>query len=128
MLAQTYAVLERYTDALTALRTAEEIGGRKPLILVELASVLNRLGEREKARRILGELIELSRREHVPLYQLALAHLSLGDETTAFDLVEQAYEQHSTLLPWIAIDIGWQVSRNHPRMIRMLDKLNLPHS
>ena len=56
MLAQTYAVLERYTEALTALRTAEEIGGRKPLILVELASVLNRLGERERARRTTGRV------------------------------------------------------------------------
>jgi eukaryotic-like serine/threonine-protein kinase len=128
MLAQTYTALERYTEALTALKTAEEVAGRKPLVLVERALVLNRLGQRENAKRLLGELIELSRREHVPLYQLAIAHLSLGDETTAFDLVEQAYDQHSTLLPWIAIDIGWRVSRNHPRMIRILDKLNLPHS
>jgi len=57
-----------------------------------------------------------------------MAHYAVGDEATAFDLIDKAYEQRSTILPWMASDIGWRTARSHPRMVRILEKLNVPNS
>jgi len=126
MLAQCLTALGRHEEALATLRTAQDLAGHRPIVLTELTFVLAHLGQTEEARRMLSTLIELSRREHVPLYQLAVAHYAVGDEATAFDLMDKAYEQHSSILPWMGSDIAWRVARNHPRMTRILEKLNVP--
>jgi len=126
MLSQALTELGRYADAMATLRIAEDLAGARPIILAELTSLLPQLGHSDEARQTLGRLIELSGREHVPRYQLALAHYAVGDEATAFDLIEKAYLQHSTLLPWMASDVAWRRARNHPRMVQILEKLNVP--
>ena len=126
MLAQCLTALGRHEEALATLRMAQDLAGHRPIVLTELTFVLAHLGQTEEARRMLSTLIELSRREHVPLYQLAVAHYAVGDEATAFDLMDKAYEQHSSILPWMGSDIAWRVARNHPRMTRILEKLNVP--
>ena len=80
------APLERDTGGDGDLRTAEEIAGPEAADPGGTGVGAEPAGRKGEARRLLGELIGLPEREHVPLYQLALAHLSLGEETTAFDL------------------------------------------
>jgi serine/threonine protein kinase/Flp pilus assembly protein TadD len=124
MLAESLAVLRRYDESLAVLHTAEEVAGPRPLIITELAFVLGRMGRGEDARRSLGELIERSSREHVPVYLLAVAHHSVGNEETGFDLLERACDERSTMVPWIGTHVFWAGAKNHPRLARILDKLN----
>jgi serine/threonine protein kinase/Flp pilus assembly protein TadD len=128
MLAESLTLLGRHDEAMAALRTAESLAGQKPLILAELALLLGQLGRVEDARRVLREMTELSQREHVPLYQLAIAHYAAGDQATAFDLLDRAYDQRSSVLPWMGNDFGWRMARNHPRIVRILEKLNPPET
>lgn len=126
MLSQVLTGLGRYDEAMAMLRSAEDTAGPRPIILAELTFLLAQMGQIDRARQTLGRLIELSRGEHVPLYQLAVAHYAVGEQAIAFDLIEKAYEERSTILPWLGSDNAWRVARSHPRMTRILEKLNVP--
>ncbi|HEX6434121.1 MAG TPA: tetratricopeptide repeat protein, partial [Gemmatimonadales bacterium] len=128
MLSQAFTAQGRYDEAMAALRAAEDLTGHRPLILAELIFLTAQRGQIEEARRLLAELVELSGRQHVPVYQLALAHYAVGDQATAFDLIDKAYQQRSTILPWMASDTAWRMARSDPRMTRILEKLNVPHN
>jgi hypothetical protein len=83
----------------------------------------------KEAGGLARELTELAEREHVPLYYLALARSAAGEEVAALDLLEAAFEQRSTVLPWIGCDCFWDQSlRRHPRFVRLLERLDLPQS
>ncbi len=127
MLAQSLAQLSRYEEAMTALRSAQAIAGIRPLILAELTCVRSLMGRKEEARQAFRDLTQLAEREHVPLYYLALAYFSVGEESAALDLMDAAYDQRSTVMPWMGIDVGWGTLRRHPRFARLLEKLDLPN-
>jgi serine/threonine-protein kinase len=126
MLAQSLCQLSRYEEAIAALRSALAVAGPKPLVLAELAYVYSRMGQPDQSRELLRQLTDLGRREYVPLYYLALGHLSAGDTSTALDLMDTAYDQRSTVLPWLSIDVAWSSLHRHPRFVRLLEKLDLP--
>ena len=127
MLAQSLSQLSRNEEAITMLRSAQGIAGPRPLILAELTCVLSRMGQAEEARHVLGELTSIAGREHVPLYYLAYAHSSVGEESVALDLLEAAYDQRSTVIPWMGGELGWGSLRRHPRFVRLLERLDVPN-
>jgi eukaryotic-like serine/threonine-protein kinase len=126
MLAESLTALRRYDEALAVLQDAEEVTGPRSLLFMLLAFVLGRMGRMEDGRRALGKLIELSNRGHVPLYHLAVAHYSVGSEAAAFDNLERAYDQRSTMLPWLGMHGFWDNATGHPRFRRILEKLDSP--
>ena len=127
MLAQSLCQLSRYDEAIAALRSAHAIAGPKPLILTTLANVYARMGQLDSGRQALQELTEVARREHVSLYYLGLAHCGLGEGSAALDLMEKAYEERSTVLPWLSTDMAWSPLHHHPRFVRLLERLDLPY-
>jgi tetratricopeptide (TPR) repeat protein len=50
-------------------------------------------GERTKAMDILDELKALSQHRYVSRFDIALVHLGLGDRTSTFQWLEEAYQQ-----------------------------------
>jgi TolB-like protein/Flp pilus assembly protein TadD len=99
----------RYPNALWFLALALEQKGRQAEALAQLEkavtltsafhfrALLGRalalLGERTRAEDILADLQAASRREYVSPFDLAVIHCGLGDLTTAFQYLEQAFEQ-----------------------------------
>ena len=126
MLAQSLCQLSRYQEAMAALLSAQAIAGPRPVILAQLAYVYSQLGQIDGARQTLQQLTDLAGREHVPLYYLALAHCAVGEDSAALDLMETAYEQRSSVLPWLSIDVAWGPIRRHPRFVRLLERLDIP--
>jgi predicted Zn-dependent protease len=126
MLAQSLSQLSRDEEALPILRRAQATAGPRPLILAELARLHSRMGNKEQARQVLGELTTLASREYVPLYYLAFAHHAVGEDSAALDLLEAAYEERSTVLPWVGVELAWGSLRRHPRFVRLLQRLEMP--
>ncbi|HKP50388.1 MAG TPA: protein kinase, partial [Gemmatimonadales bacterium] len=124
MLAESLTALRRYDEALAVLNAAEEVAGPRSLLLTQLAFTLGRMGRMEDGNRVLERLVELSNRGHVPLYHLAVAHYSVGAEAAAFDILERAYEQRSSMLPWLGTHVFWDEAIDHPRLVSLLDRLN----
>ena len=127
MLAHSLLRLSRDEEAVASLRRAQAIAGRVPMILSDLACVLATMGDLEEPRRLLHELTELAQRQHVSPYCLATAHFAVGEEEAALELFEAAYEQRSTLLPFIGTNGHLASLHHHPRFVRLLERLDLPN-
>jgi hypothetical protein len=50
-------------------------------------------GDKTKALQILDELKALSQRRYVSPFDIAVVHVGLGDQTSAFQFFEEAYQQ-----------------------------------
>jgi tetratricopeptide (TPR) repeat protein len=127
MLAHSLLRLSRDEEAVASLRSAQAIAGRVPMILSDLACVLAKMGDLEEPRRILHELTELAQRQYVSPYCLATAHFAVEEEEAALELFEAAYEQRSTLLPFIGTNGHLASLHHHPRFVRLLERLDLPN-
>jgi eukaryotic-like serine/threonine-protein kinase len=87
-----------HRSAIAAHRKALEIGGFYSFSYSALIYALAAVGEREEAMRLLEELEERARREHVPAFAFALAYTGLGDVETAFSWVEKAVEARDEMM------------------------------
>jgi TolB-like protein/Tfp pilus assembly protein PilF len=79
-----------------------------------------KLGEKEKARRILDEV----RGESVDRHALALGHLALGDVDAAFEAIEAGIEDHDPLLvDSLRTAEWWSGIRDDPRYRKLVELL-----
>jgi serine/threonine protein kinase/tetratricopeptide (TPR) repeat protein len=87
-----------------------------------LGFALARAGRADEARRILEEL---SGRPEIPSQERAIIHIGLGDKDRAFELLQQAYDDHFAVLPYIRIEPLFDPIRDDPRFAELLGKVNL---
>ena len=78
----------------------------------------------DEARAILAELAARAKKRYVPSYQVALVHAGLGDKERAFESLEQAFDERSTLLTYLKMDPRFDSLRADPRFKAMLRRLN----
>lgn len=83
-------------------------------------------GNRAKAREIVRELQEDSKKEFVSDYWLATVYVALGDENTAFRLLEHEYEDRSMWLLDLKVDPRFAVLHSDRRFQNLLDRIGLP--
>jgi hypothetical protein len=71
-----------------------------------------------------GELAARAKNRYVPAYQVALVHAGLGDEERAFESLEKAFDERSTLLTYLKMDPRFDSLRADPRFKAMLRRLS----
>lgn len=105
---------------------------RAPLAKGLLGHVYALKGKFEEARKILKELEESSKGQYVSPFAPALIHLALGEKERTFDLLEMAYEDHSSYFALAGIKCVpiscsplYNTIRSDPRFIALLSKLGL---
>ena len=117
-----------YTQALTELRLALSLANDKPMeavVLSDLAYTFGILKDEGEAHRLIGELKALAKVYHVAPYDLAVAHLGVGDKNTAFDWLEEAYRTRDEGLLWLKVDPVLDEVRNDPRYLTLLKQVGL---
>ena len=72
--------------------------GSTPANLAMLAHANAKAGHTAEARKILDDLTNLSRKNFVAAYPLAIVHLALGDKEEALRLLEKSLDERSILL------------------------------
>lgn len=91
-----------------------------------LAYGLARGGEHEEARAILADVKRRAEREFVWPMGLAMAYAHLGDEDTALDYLERAYEERVGWMPLIGREPSLDVLRSSPRFQDLVRKIGPP--
>jgi hypothetical protein len=84
-----------------------------------------RFGRREEAREILKMLKERSRGSYVPSYYFVLVHTALGEKDLAFESLERAYQERSTVLAYLRLDPRLAPLRSDPRFASLLARLGI---
>jgi tetratricopeptide (TPR) repeat protein len=83
------------------------------------------LGEMDKTRRVLTDILERSKKEHISKYSLAGVYFTLGETDRAFELLEEACEEHDPMLFFLKTSPMFDYMRSDPRAKAVLRKMNL---
>ena len=105
---------QEFTDALD-LETGHDIA--------IAALEYGRAGDHERARNILTRLQARSKVRYISAASLCIAALGAGDKSLALDYLEQALNEHSLVLIFIAADPSFDAIRNEPRFKRVKKKV-----
>lgn len=113
-----------HSEAIAALETAAKLD-ESPLIRGALAYALARGGRRADAKRIIDDLIVLSKSKFVSESSIAMGFAALGDKENAFEWLNKSYESHDEAIFWLKMHPGFASLRDEPRYRDLIRKLNL---
>jgi tetratricopeptide (TPR) repeat protein len=109
----------RYDDAIEqfeAMRPSAE----DPLGWTGIARTRALMGDTDESRRMLAELLEISRTRYVPAATIAEIHIALGDLERGMDYLELAVEERAIIAMWVQWDWHWDPLRKFPRFSALL--------
>jgi TolB-like protein/tetratricopeptide (TPR) repeat protein len=99
---------------------------RGATVLAAIGYTHARAGDRDAAIGVLKQLEDLSAREYISPYDVALIHLALGDKERALADLWKAYDAYSSFLPFVNVDSRFDDMRTDPRFQALVDRLNFP--
>jgi serine/threonine-protein kinase len=120
-----YLSLGRVQEAITAFESAVANWQGHSLIVASLASAWAAAGETARARQLLAHLEETAKERYVSPLDVSFVYLSLGDVEHALDLMEQAYEERDSMLPFVRVAPGIGRLSGHPRFRKILARTGL---
>jgi serine/threonine-protein kinase len=115
----------RHAEAISALRQAQKLGGDYDDLAGTMVYAYARSGDRGTALRLLGELIERTRRAEVGPFALAIAYTGLGQTGRAIEALHQAIDQRDIFLPEDFFDPLLDPLRRDPRFGRVVERMGL---
>jgi adenylate cyclase len=121
----TYTVMKRFDHAIPALKDAIRLSGNRLVMLSMLGMAEGLAGKREAARKILDEMIGMSRTIHVSPYYYGIIELGLGHTNRAIDAFYKAYDERDGILMYAAIDTITERLWDNPRFIALMRKMGL---
>src|SRR5438309_4135671 len=83
---------------------AKVVAAENKLIASGIGWIYAVSGRRADALKIAEQFKDLASHAYVDFYQVAEIYAGLGDKDEAFRLLEKAYEEHSSNMPFLAVD------------------------
>ena len=111
--------------AIASLRRAVALADGNSRASALLGMHLARMGQRDETRAILDLMLERAKTRYVPPVSLAVLHAALGENASALDALERAFEGHDTQLIFLKNDPRWLGLRKEPRFAVLMQKLKL---
>ncbi len=121
-----YVQVRDFERAFTAYHKAVSLSGHSAEVLAGLGHAYGVAGEKDKARKILRELTQLSEQRYVPSVQVAFVYTSLGEKERALARLEQAYQERAWELVFVKVEPWLDPLRSEPRFQELLRRLNFP--
>ena len=112
-------------EGLAELEHAVALSPGNTLWLAQLGQALALVGKVDKAREVLRQLEELSRRSYVSPYHKAYVYAGLGEQDEAIELLERAFAERAGAVYGIKGSFLFTPLRSHPRFDALLKKMNL---
>ncbi|HSF78730.1 MAG TPA: winged helix-turn-helix domain-containing protein [Steroidobacteraceae bacterium] len=115
-----------HQEAVAALRTAVQESPGDAWALAALAQGLAAAGQREEARLALQQLDAIAAQEYTSPYDRAAIHAALGEADIAFEWLDRAFAERSTLLVFLTWDPRLDPLRRDPRFRRLMTQMGFP--
>ena len=115
----------RLAEAVEELRRAVELAPRSPAYQAALGQALAFAGRPEEARRVLAELEGRAAREYVESSDFAFLWTALGEPDRAIDRLEQACEERSRFVAFLATWPIYDPLRAHARWGELVARAGL---
>jgi TolB-like protein/Tfp pilus assembly protein PilF len=113
------------SEALASLEEATRLS-QSLNVRTSLAHARARFGRRADARQDLTLLTERSRKGYVPSYHFAVVYTGLGEKDRAFEWLERAYQERSTVLAYLRMDPRLAPLRTDSRYADLVRRIGFP--
>lgn len=114
-----------YKEAIAELDHAVTLSGNSTISLAMLGHAYAAAGNKNKAEKILQQLLDRSKRQYVPSYWIAMIHIGFGDKTEAFTWLERAFQERSSWLVWAGVEPRFNILRSDPRFKSLMARMKL---
>src|SRR5436853_5451458 len=122
-LGQIYQLQGHLTEAIAEYQKAVELDD-DPQALALLGQAQARIGEYDKAQKILSRMTEEAKSRYVSAYSFALMFIALGDKERAIDALERAYREGAANdIITIRVDPMLDPLRGDPRFEALAEKI-----
>jgi TolB-like protein/Tfp pilus assembly protein PilF len=125
-LGKAYQLQGRFDDALRELEHAHRGAGLNVEALAMIGYVHGVSGDRAAARRVLAEIMAISRKRPVAASKIALVHLGLGERAQAVRWLSQACRDRDVGLTFLRVNPRWSQLRDEPGFREIQRCANLP--
>jgi tetratricopeptide (TPR) repeat protein len=110
-------------EAVAAYERGVELEPQDLGLKAHVAIVYAAAGKKGQAQKILEEFEDKARREYVPPYALAMAHMAVGDRDGTFAWLDKMYEERSPVLIFMNEHARYDRLRGDPRFQQLLRKI-----
>ncbi len=114
------------SNSITEFETAAVLSGRSANAIASLGHAYAIAGRRHEADTVLTELENRAKQTNISSYQRALVFVGLGDKDRAFEELEKALRERSTLLGYLRMDPRLDPLRTDPRFQDLLRQVGVP--
>jgi serine/threonine-protein kinase len=114
-----------YPEAVAEARKARALSAASTLSIAMESYALAKMDKRDEARKLLDELLELSKTRGMPATHVALAYNGLGDTEKALEWLEKGFVEHDPKMAFLKVDPKWNNLRATPRFIELMKRMNL---
>ena len=122
-LGQIYQLQGHLTEAIAEYQKAVELDD-DPGALAFLGQAQARIGQHDKAQKILSRMTEEAKSRYVSAYSFALMFIALGDKERAIDALERAYREGAANdIITIRVDPMLEDLRGQPRFEALAEKI-----
>jgi tetratricopeptide (TPR) repeat protein len=98
----------------------------QPNYLASLAHAYAVSGQREQALDLVRQLQSRPKQDYVSPFELAPVYIALGDKDRALSLLEQAFRERDSRMPFLAVESWLSPLHSEPRFQALEAKLGLP--
>jgi TolB-like protein len=124
-LGRAYLEMGMHTKGVEEIQLAVRLSGESVGMLAALAHAYGLAGKTEKARGILGDLTERSRRSYVPPTSIAVIYAGLGEKENALEWLEKAWGEQDVGLHTLKVHPIFNGLCTDPRFQDLLRRMNL---
>jgi tetratricopeptide (TPR) repeat protein len=82
-------------------------------------------GQRDQALALLQKLQSRQKQDYVSPYEIAAIYTGLGDKDRALFLLEQAYRERDSRMPFLLVDTWMKPLQSEPRFQALVSRLGL---
>ena len=120
-----YEQLGEFEEAITELRNAHSCSGGHPIAVAALGHAYAKCGKEVQARKILGDLGDISRLRRVSHYWTSLIHAALGETDAALTGLARGVKDRDVWMVWLGVEPRFDPLRNDARFSRLIRELRL---
>ena len=118
---------KQFPEAIAAMEKSRSLDNN-PSVSGYLGFAYAAADEKAEAQRVLDEMKELSKKQYVPAYSIAIIYAGLNDKDQAFEWLNKAYADRSFYIALLNFESTLDNLRPDPRFKELLRRANLPGS